>query len=235
MATATWTKLEDAVIAKLKELPPDYELVVTGHSLGAGVACLITVLIYHQRHILRRKVRCLAFAPPPVFYPQQAAPDAVSNTIAYIHGTDVVPFLSVFNVRRFFNMVTALDQVTSKMWLYEKILIDWDFRQPTPQMIDALLQAENNVIRDINGSERVGIPAKAVVWLREPKEGEVKKDASTPKENIPLYTACMCDSLKIADLNILLHMYMISDHFPSKYELALLRGQVETRSNGIMA
>lgn len=66
----------------------NYELVITGHSLGAGTACLVHILC-HSKRLVRRKMRCFAFASPPVFTPLQLIPNAVRSTTNYIHQKDV--------------------------------------------------------------------------------------------------------------------------------------------------
>jgi len=38
MARAVWSRAEEAFLSNLNELPDDYSLIITGHSLGAGVA-----------------------------------------------------------------------------------------------------------------------------------------------------------------------------------------------------
>ncbi|KAK7292670.1 hypothetical protein RJT34_15521 [Clitoria ternatea] len=60
----------DAECEVLKELVaqnPSYMLIFTGHSLGAGVVALLTMLALHNRDklgIQRNKIRCFAIAPP---------------------------------------------------------------------------------------------------------------------------------------------------------------------------
>ena len=116
VATKMWELTKDKILAKLEELPADYELVITGHSLGAGVATLLTILLYHEKCFPKKqRIRCFAFAPPPTFYPLSAAPEAVNATTAYIHGDDTVPFLSVYHLRRFFKSMAALKEATRGM------------------------------------------------------------------------------------------------------------------------
>ncbi|KAK8963007.1 hypothetical protein KSP40_PGU019840 [Platanthera guangdongensis] len=51
----------------LLELGPEYKLVFAGHSLGSGVAALMTVIVVNRRHqfggIARNQIRCYAVAP----------------------------------------------------------------------------------------------------------------------------------------------------------------------------
>jgi hypothetical protein len=122
MARATWKKASEE-INLLDSVPKDYSLVVTAHSLGAGagVACLITILLYYEKKHnpnfmgLPNKIRCMAYASPPVFYPLLVAADAVQNTVAYVHNMDCVSLLSVDGVRRFVRTSNDLDVPLVKM------------------------------------------------------------------------------------------------------------------------
>ncbi|KAL3914084.1 MAG: hypothetical protein SGILL_006243 [Bacillariaceae sp.] len=191
VATKMWELTKNEVLAKLEELPDDYELVVTGHSLGAGVATLLTILLYHQKCIpLKHKVRCFAFAPPPTFYPLSAAPEAVAATTAYVHGEDTVPFLSVYHLRRFFKSMAALKQATVGMSTWKFLRIDWGYENPTPAMVEAMRKAEEHEIRFVRGSEPVAIPAAAVVWFKPKKEDSSRFDAH------------VCDARKLSRLPI---------------------------------
>ncbi|KAG9441260.1 hypothetical protein H6P81_017114 [Aristolochia fimbriata] len=59
--------LECEVLRDLVEKHPNYTLTFTGHSLGAGVAALLTMVVVHNRdrlgNIERKRIRCYAIAP----------------------------------------------------------------------------------------------------------------------------------------------------------------------------
>eukprot|EP01018_Ginkgo_biloba_P011724 Gb_26638 [translate_table: standard] len=66
--SALWVLEKEAEI--LRELVtncPDYTVTFTGHSLGSGVACLLTLEAARNRHLLgnipRKQIRCYAIAP----------------------------------------------------------------------------------------------------------------------------------------------------------------------------
>ncbi|EPS67416.1 hypothetical protein M569_07358 [Genlisea aurea] len=58
---------ESSTLTELVEKYPDYTLTFAGHSLGAGVVTLLTMLAVKNReslgHIERRRIRCFAIAP----------------------------------------------------------------------------------------------------------------------------------------------------------------------------
>ncbi|XP_068645860.1 uncharacterized protein [Aristolochia californica] len=59
--------LECEVLRDLVEKHPNYTLTFTGHSLGSGVAALLTMVVVHNRDRLgnteRKRIRCFAIAP----------------------------------------------------------------------------------------------------------------------------------------------------------------------------
>lgn len=231
VATKMWELTKDKVMDRLKTLPSDYEVVITGHSLGAGVATLLTILLYHRKYITTHKIRCFAFAPPPTFYPLEAAPEAVAATTAYIHEDDTVPFLSVYHLRRFFKAMAGLDQATRDMSTYDFLRIDWGYEEPSPNMVDAVRKAEEQDLRIVKGAEHVVIPAKAVVWMRRPSDEEVENEGVSPDA----YVANLCDAHKLAHLPIRvpsIQRRMLTDHLASRYEIALQSVCRETKEKG---
>ncbi|XP_035542519.1 uncharacterized protein LOC109004514 isoform X2 [Juglans regia] len=65
---AKWVlEAECEVLKDLVEKYPNYTLTLTGHSLGSGVAALLTMLVVQNQdklgHIERKRIRCYAIAP----------------------------------------------------------------------------------------------------------------------------------------------------------------------------
>lgn len=56
-------------LIRLLDKYPEYKLVVTGHSLGAGTAVLATleILLGSDPFVAPSRVKCIALAPPPGF------------------------------------------------------------------------------------------------------------------------------------------------------------------------
>jgi len=103
---------------------------------GAGVATHLTILLHHEKCIpANHNIRCFAFAPPPTFHPLEAAPEAVQSTMAYSHGDDTVPFLSVYHLRRIFKSMARLDQACRDMRLLDFFRIDWGYEDPSEAMV----------------------------------------------------------------------------------------------------
>jgi hypothetical protein len=152
-AYETWHSIWDEFLqAKLQQLPVEYDLVWTGHSLGAGVACLMTIQAYYLRHhghvpeLQGRNLRCFAMAPPPVFTPlvserssssSSCSEEAIANTVAYIHQFDIVPSLSVDAIRRLMNCLSRLCTVLSRHPLWTHAARRWKLGEPAQELMDA--------------------------------------------------------------------------------------------------
>lgn len=68
-----------------------YRLRVTGHSLGAGAAVILALLLRCEY----RNVRCLAFSPPGCTTSANLADECAGWTTSYILDTDIIPRVSV--------------------------------------------------------------------------------------------------------------------------------------------
>jgi pimeloyl-ACP methyl ester carboxylesterase len=69
-------------------VPMGYKVVVTGHSLGAGIASLLAVLLREDMGIT--SLRCFAFAPPPTL-DKPHAKRANQYIWAMVHNDDIIP------------------------------------------------------------------------------------------------------------------------------------------------
>uniref|UniRef100_A0A7S0R525 sn-1-specific diacylglycerol lipase n=1 Tax=Pyramimonas obovata TaxID=1411642 RepID=A0A7S0R525_9CHLO len=93
----------------------EYKLVVTGHSLGAGTAILLTMLLLDDPIFVTCQVECWAFAPPPVFTPlEKISPRCHRAIKCFVYRNDLVPRLSLFSVRRLCLQVKAADSMPLK-------------------------------------------------------------------------------------------------------------------------
>lgn len=70
---------------------PNYHLVITGHSLGAGAAVLLSILLKPTYP----KVRCFSFSPPGGLLSLAAARFTETFCLSVIIGDDLVPRLSL--------------------------------------------------------------------------------------------------------------------------------------------
>lgn len=84
MAERVWAAAGPTVQTEL-EGNPGYEFILTGHSLGAGAACLVTILVQSKRLLSNeQKIRCFAYASPPVYTPLEFVPKSVESTTNFV-------------------------------------------------------------------------------------------------------------------------------------------------------
>ena len=103
-------------LKKAFETYPGYRLIVTGHSLGAATAILITMTILSGSQIVDPEntvVKCIALAPPPVYRSDSDIIDKKFNDHIqiFIHGNDIVPRASLYTVARLFEAVRSINKL----------------------------------------------------------------------------------------------------------------------------
>mmetsp|Transcript_5046 Transcript_5046/g.12564 ORF Transcript_5046/g.12564 Transcript_5046/m.12564 type:complete len:297 (-) Transcript_5046:427-1317(-) len=231
-AYETWQTVWNPILRpKLERLPQEYKLVITGHSLGAGVACLVTILVHHLRAtnpinerlqcLQGRDIECFAMAPPPVFAPLSAAPQAVQNTLAFVHQYDIVPSLSVDAIRKLMACLGRLQDVLddNPVWEFalERLQRDND-DEVKPELVDAYNQ--KHVHRQVSGAPLLLIPARRVIWM----EKDPQRLQDDTDENDEDYLAHALDPQLYADRVLDLELPdCVANHLTPEYEVAFAR------------
>ena len=214
MADAVWKESGDFLTNLLQEEEyKDYDLIITGHSLGGGTACLLHVKLNVEGLVPNHRVLCYGFAPPPTFCWDaeskcDAIEDAMKHCVCYIHDNDCVPHLSVATIRRLATLLDTVDNFNEHVWFWRRGLVFWGWKPLPQELIDNVTRAQNNM--DENNDQctdcEMIIPAKVVVWC---KKTNGKFDA------IP------CRPQTVSGLNIFMCEDMVTDHLPEQYEDAL--------------
>ena len=215
MADAVWNE-SGAFLKDLlnEEEHKNYDLIITGHSLGAGTACLVHLKVHVEGLIVsnaNRRVLCFGFAPPPTFYWDvtnsncEAIERAVEHSVCYIHDFDCVPHLSVATIRRLATLLDVVDNYNEKVWFWNRALIFWGWKPVPKELVDIVTNAQKEME---NNKERCTdckmiIPAKVVVWC---------KKIDDKFEAIP------CCPRAISDMNIFVCEDMVAHHLPEQYE-----------------
>lgn len=220
MADNIWER-SGAEIAELFEKEGDlkeYSLTIVGHSLGAGVACLLQIKCYKENLLGNRMVKCYGFAPPPTLCWEAMFEDsddaaaiqsAIKNTVCYIHDHDCVPFLSVLAIRRLAALMDVVDDRTEHMWAFRRFKIFWEWEKIPQAIVDDVkaVDANTTAVRCCDGASKLVIPARLIVWMK-------KNFAGT-------YEGFGCTPNAVADLNIFCCEDMVTDHLVEPYEDAL--------------
>eukprot|EP00088_Acartia_fossae_P016789 TRINITY_DN19458_c0_g1_i3.p1 TRINITY_DN19458_c0_g1~~TRINITY_DN19458_c0_g1_i3.p1 ORF type:complete len:801 (-),score=133.21 TRINITY_DN19458_c0_g1_i3:263-2665(-) len=76
----------------------NYSIVVTGHSLGAGTASILSFIL--REKYKDREVKCFAFSPPGGLLSPAAAEESLKFTVTLVTGDDVIPRLSLPNIAK---------------------------------------------------------------------------------------------------------------------------------------
>uniref|UniRef100_A0A8C4L088 sn-1-specific diacylglycerol lipase n=1 Tax=Equus asinus TaxID=9793 RepID=A0A8C4L088_EQUAS len=96
----------------------EYRLVIVGHSLGAGAAALLAIML-RQSH---PQVRCYAFSPPRGLLSKSLYEYSKSFIVSVVLGDDVIPRLSVTNLedlkRRLLRVIAHCNKPKYKILLH---------------------------------------------------------------------------------------------------------------------
>jgi hypothetical protein len=221
IANAMWNAVHVSILRRLKQ-HPTYELIFVGHGLAGGVACLLTIRWYHETCVNRTRVRCHAFGPPPVFtssHTSIALNQAFLYTTVYIHSNDVVPFASADAIDRLRKGLDAVgDHVDEEIDIFARVQeITGLGRGYNAELAQKL--SDLGVEPGLRSDHELLIPASNVVWMRR-LAGESLLGHG--EECQVVYLTEFPQPQDLAARGILLSTDMVTDHFPSEYEKALL-------------
>ena len=213
MAERVWTVAGPTIQSVLEE-NPGYEFICTGHSLGAGAACLVTILVQNKRLLPReQEIRCFAYASPPVYTPLEFVPKSVRSTTNFVHENDVVPYLSIQKVRKLLSSLQAVDLFArNNMSKKEKYKVVLGAMEPPKDLIASVLEAEGKRLIPKKGAPVLYIPAEHTVQLRE---------IPNTKKNIgSSYSYSLSNAWEMSQREIRVYPDMLVDHSPARYENA---------------
>ncbi|XP_059086966.1 uncharacterized protein LOC131883499 isoform X2 [Tigriopus californicus] len=109
---------------------PRYRLILTGHSLGAGTAELLTMVILKEKEKYVPKeteIQCVAIAPPPVYRTDSQVPKDMKDAInIYINNQDCVPRMCLGSIAKLLAMVRAVDKLNIEKRDQFKVFIGYD-------------------------------------------------------------------------------------------------------------
>ncbi|KAM3591880.1 uncharacterized protein V6R79_008957 [Siganus canaliculatus] len=86
--------INDGILNQAFSIAPEYKLVITGHSLGAGTASVLAVLLRASFPTLQ----CYAFSPPGGLLSKALADYSKNFVVSVVLGKDLVPRLSIPNM-----------------------------------------------------------------------------------------------------------------------------------------
>ncbi|XP_025719450.1 diacylglycerol lipase-beta [Callorhinus ursinus] len=86
--------VNDGILSQAFSIAPEYRLVVVGHSLGAGAAALLAIMLRSSYP----QIRCYAFSPPRGLLSKSLYEYSKNFIVSLVLGKDVIPRLSVTNL-----------------------------------------------------------------------------------------------------------------------------------------
>lgn len=143
--TAKWVMKDLLSHGKLEELLdgpnalyPTYTLRLVGHSLGAGCAVLLSLMLRQSYPTLK----CLAYSPPGGFCTQRLANECKEFTNSFVLNNELVPRLSVANMEQLRNdTLTLIGRIrVPKMDVLRTI-----FRSSSPDLDDLLFSDDTDL------------------------------------------------------------------------------------------
>lgn len=85
-----------------------YSVVLVGHSLGAGTAAILAIMLQHQKYF---NLRCYAYSPPGGLLSLQAAEYSRTFITSVVLGKDVVPRLGLHQMESLrFDLINAIQR-----------------------------------------------------------------------------------------------------------------------------
>ncbi|XP_059976586.1 diacylglycerol lipase-beta isoform X1 [Mesoplodon densirostris] len=110
--------INDGILSQAFSIAPEYRLVIVGHSLGAGAAALLTIMLRNPYP----RVRCYAFSPPRGLLSKSLYEYSKTFIVSLVLGKDVIPRLSVTNLedlkRRILRVIAHCNKPKYKILLH---------------------------------------------------------------------------------------------------------------------
>lgn len=202
-AKLLWAVRQKVIVDALAN-NPGYAFWITGHSLGAGAAVLLTLKLKMEDYTTtglpkKTDVKCFAFASPPVFGPLDIVPRAARKAITSLrYRDDVVPSLSFAAVTALLHGFKRVDDLSYDLPSLLKMMSD---KKVPPDVVEAL----DSIAEEAEHHPDLGVPGRRLwIW-----------SATDCRE---LAEKSFVDHLTISDT-------MVTNHFPNAYEKVLTEMQ----------
>jgi Lipase (class 3) len=143
-----------------------YQCLMCGHSLGAGVATLAAAILRARFPSLEKRLRVVAFAPPPVL-DHDSAVAAAPFVLSIVNNTDLIPRLSMANMAVFLELMrTISDKLAEKGLQPKDVQSTVAFIRKLTQPLDAT--TEEDLLMSHAEVETALFQAHQNVQLRDP-------------------------------------------------------------------
>lgn len=208
-------------------LPSDYRVVITGHSLGAGVASILGILLRSHFSELRRdneRLKVWAFAPPPCL-DLDASLACQHFTTTIVNNADLIPRWSLQNLlivmkvlEKVYQRMTELGMTQNSFTLTRSLF--QIFQNETSilsaeEMRVVMDQARNQI--ELDKPDHLYVPGKVLHmydhWVKSNSVNNAAEALNSRTVESLLLTDGTSDSLRYVEIN----GRMLSDHLSPAY------------------
>ena len=224
----------------LSDSVPGYKLRITGHSLGAGTAELITMILLSKRKedqkwLSNTDIKCVALAPPPVYRPGNMSKtlegDVLENIIIFVNGNDCVPRLSLANCAWLLSALRAVDSLNLSIYDQLSIIVQKGTEKELP------IVQSSNIVND--NLRKVAIAIQGIggeyqnrfKYLNHPSADVYYLEPTTKKNGKDPVSLIRRNAKHFSHL-LLVFSQMIAHHFQWSYESSLDKVVYEYENEG---
>ncbi|KAJ8904110.1 hypothetical protein NDN08_000638 [Rhodosorus marinus] len=113
----------------------EYDIFITGHSLGGGAASLVTILLYNDDEFLAKAnpVYCIAIGPPPTV--SEPIAEAYNDIITtFVNQDDLIPTLGVISVATYLELCKEV----RKLPLRTRLAVDFGLAKVVSKRLERI-------------------------------------------------------------------------------------------------
>lgn len=155
-----FSQIRNAVLDSLARYP-GYELLITGHSLGAATAAVLSLIMRDDDDFPRAIAVCIG--PPPCMS-LELAEETASTTITVVNGPDIVPRLSVPALLPYFTTARYVADLN----MAQRFLVDIGLRRMVIDWDELMRESKTNVqeLRAMHEGQRLYVPGTVLQLVR---------------------------------------------------------------------
>lgn len=136
--------LDSVLSGKYKDCP----FVVLGHSLGAGVSIILSIILWSRCRELRSRLQCLAYSPPGGLLSEAMVEYSKDFTLGCFVGQDMIPRIAMHTINQFredmFDVMAASTSPKSLLFLkcFQTQSLVRDFHPASPRALECNIPLE---------------------------------------------------------------------------------------------
>jgi Lipase (class 3) len=229
-------------------LPTRFNILVTGHSLGAGVASLVGLLLRSRLAMLREepsRLRVVAFASPPILDCDSALA-CKSFVTTVVNNADIIPRASISNLLVLMEFLKRIDRelelkgkrpkdfVSTSQFLIELSRNDTEMIVSIDEIKDGLYEAFKKV--ELRDPDHLYVPGRVIhlydLWTKESNSKSLTQDENSPPVTLKTAEkAQITDGTSFALRAIELDSRFLDDHLCPGYRSSIRSFLISEKEN----